>query len=164
MSRRSGNALPKPHFLQFCLVQSFKVFPKEYYNPYTYASIVQKIFVVFVMIQSFHYVFICEEETLWPIAGINVCSARPKPLFWFRSDTETQIGQYFWIIFLISGFFEAYKKLHKWEKFRKKKFWFRKGKIRLQNRYWNWTLVLVPEFWSCTIPLLETWQPILPYW
>ena len=74
MSRRSRNALPKPHFLQFCLVQSFKVFPKEYYNPYTYASIVQKIFVVFVMIQSFHYVFICEEETLWPIAGINVCA------------------------------------------------------------------------------------------
>ena len=26
------------------------------------------------------------------------CSVRPKPLFWFRSDTETQIDRYFWPI------------------------------------------------------------------
>jgi hypothetical protein len=37
-------------------------------------SIVHKFFVVFVMmIQSFH-LFMCEEETLWTIAGINVCA------------------------------------------------------------------------------------------
>ena len=33
-----------------------------------------------------------------------VHSVQPKPLFWFRSDTETQIGQYFrGIFFIIKG-------------------------------------------------------------
>ena len=38
--------------------------------------------------------FVAKVNNLNPI----VFFVQPKPLFWFRSDTETQIEQYFWQI------------------------------------------------------------------
>ena len=67
------------------------------------------IFVIFLIMDNLFgtlfYVFELKQREMLYRAFKRTCttdraalkhSVRPKPLFWFRSDTETQIGQYFW--------------------------------------------------------------------
>ena len=86
---------------------------------------------------------------MWVLSQVEttITSVQPKPLFWFRSNTIVcgQILKIFRLFLKICVQFQDLKNLWKIWKFLKKKVLVLEKKFWLWYRYWNWTLVLVPD-------------------